>query len=460
MHPRNRNVSPVAPGTHLIGTHPRRGSGLSWVVFLMFLTLIVLFIPPDLAHPDLSTKSFGAPDPTVRTIKFALLGLSAIIILSRLRLSLSLLKSINSFFIVFLVLIPLSRFWSIEPSATIARYVSLFTVVVVCYSIALVNWNRCRFQQVVRPILTLFLLGSLIVGIIWPEVVLEKGNDISLKDSWHGLASQKNEFGQIASFGVIVWFHAWLTREVKRVFTLFGLGISVACVFLSRSSTALLASVLSVGVLLLLQRPPPALRRYMPYLVGLFTGLSLTYALAVLNLVPGLGILLEPFTALSGKDMTFSNRVLIWQIIKEHIQLSPILGSGYGAYWVGPVATSPSNVFISRMYIYPTQSHNGFLEVTNDLGFVGLIFLLGYLIAYVRQCLGLMKFDRALAALYLAIVFQQVIINLSEAAWITARSASSNLMILATICLARALLEQRRQGASSIPRPQWSPGFN
>jgi O-antigen ligase len=167
--------------------------------------------------------------------------------------------------------------------------------------------------------------------------------------------------------------------------------------------------------------------------------------------VPGLGLLLEPVAAATGKDLSFSGRAQIWQIVKDHIQLSPILGSGYGAYWVGPVPTSPSAIFVKLLYIYPTQSHNGYIEVTNDLGFVGLLLLLGYLVGYVRQCLSLMKIDAARAALFAAILFQQIILNLSEACWITARSASSNLMIFATMAMASALMDHGRKSQPSRP---------
>ena len=92
-----------------------------------------------------------------------------------------------------------------------------------------------------------------------------------------------------------------------------------------------------------------------------------------------------------------------------------------------------------------TQSHNGFLEITNDLGFVGLACLVGYLIVYVRQCLQLARFDRAEAALYVAIVFQQVVVNLSEACWISSRSISSIVLSIATVTLARTLYEHRKQ---------------
>ena len=52
----------------------------------------------------------------------------------------------------------------------------------------------------------------------------------------------------------------------------------------------------------------------------------------------------------------------------------------------------------------------------NDLGFVGLICLLGYLTVYVRQSLQLFRSDRPQGALYLALFFQQAMTNLSETA--------------------------------------------
>lgn len=418
----------------------------SWLVLAMFLVLVVMFIPPDLADPGGKARdAFGAPDPVQRAIKLAVLAVSAGILAGRLGLLVAMARTLNAFFLTILALIPISILWSIDPGATQARFVSLMTGVLVAFAVAVADSNPQRLQAAVRPVLTAFLIGSLVIGLLSPDMVLEKGNDISLKDAWHGLASQKNEFGQIASFGVIFWLHAWLTREGSRPRALLGVGLGLTCIYLSRSSTSLLATVLAVGIILLQQRPPPALRSYMPYLITAFTGLALLYALAVLNIVPGLGLLLEPFAALSGKDLSFSNRVVIWDIIKEHIQLAPLLGSGYGAYWVGAVPTSPSYVFLARAALYPTQSHNGFLEITNDLGFVGLACLLGYLIVYVRQCLQLARFDRAEAALYVAIVLQQVVVNLSEACWISSRSVSSIVMSIATVTLARTLYEHRKQ---------------
>src|SRR5258707_7592167 len=93
---------------------------------------------------------------------------------------------------------------------------------------------------------------------------------------------------------------------------------------------------------------PSGLRRYMPYIVSTFAVLVVVYALAVLNLIPGTSMLLDPIAEVSGKDMTFSNRAVIWDIIKEHIQLAPMLGSGYGAALARPLPSSASYTLLGR----------------------------------------------------------------------------------------------------------------
>ena len=50
----------------------------SWLVLAMFLVLVVMFIPPDLADPGGKARdAFGAPDPLQRAIKLAVLAMSA-----------------------------------------------------------------------------------------------------------------------------------------------------------------------------------------------------------------------------------------------------------------------------------------------------------------------------------------------------------------------------------------------
>jgi O-antigen ligase len=92
---------------------------------------------------------------------------------------------------------------------------------------------------------------------------------------------------------------------------------------------------------------------------------------------------------------------------------------------------------------YPSEAHNGYLEIMNELGRVGLVCLFMYLIWFIRQALLLMRYDRSQATMYLALLFQQMVANLSESEWLS-RSTVCIIFTLATTCLSRDVLEYRR----------------
>jgi exopolysaccharide production protein ExoQ len=410
-----------------------------WITLLSVTVSWSIFTPLEERNLE---GAYGS-NSLARIIKLTLLAWGIIVALRQWTALRELLRELNGFFVAFLVLVPLSYLWSISPGDTLARFVSILSIVSVWLAVCLESWEPHCFQDILRPVITFVILGSIVYGMIAPELAIEVGEG-TLKDAWRGLTTQKNGFGQLASFGIIFWLHGWLARQVKTWKALLFGGCAVVCVVLSRSSTSLLASAFVAVFLLMLLRSPASWRRIMPYLIASFASVVFTYAIAVLKLVPGLDILLQPIMAFTGKDMTFSNRSVIWDIIKEHIELSPYLGSGYGAYWIGPVPTSPSYSFLQRMYFYPNESHNGYLEIVNDLGFMGLIVLFGYFFLYLRQALRLLRFDRNQSALYLAVFFQQAIVNLSESCWLSINAGLGfAIMTFATVSLARSALDQR-----------------
>lgn len=399
----------------------------------------------DFASP--SAPTMMAPSTFTRVIKLVLLALGVGLALSRMGTTRSVLRELNRPFLIFIGLATLSSVWSIDRPVTTTRLVALASMTMVCFGFGVGAWHPRRLQGVIRPAVTLILIASLIVGIADPSWVKEIGNDISLKNAWRGLTAQKNIFGELSCMGVIFWLHAWLSHEMRAHRALPGMAVAVTCLVLSRSSTSLFCTAFAVIFLLIIMRPSPAIRRYMPYIVVLFAGACIIYCLAVMNVVPGLErVLIEPLTSFTGKNLTFSDRTQIWQIVQENIARHPYLGSGFGAYWgAGPVPSSPSYQFIGAMgNFWPTEAHNGYYDMRNDLGVVGLLCLFGYMYVYLRQCLQLLRFDRAQAALFLALLFQQTILNLTESTWLNIDNFCYTVMTAATVLLARALFEHQR----------------
>jgi O-antigen ligase len=424
------------------------------LVALVAWLLIVFMILPDsldyAGRADVVTEG----SPLSRAIWLFLLGFGLVIVLWRRSLAWALLRDLNPFLLLFGLVAAASVAWSIEPAITLRRMVRFVTVLLDAAALVLVAWQPRRPQQVLRPVLTAVLLGSIVFGILAPELAIEQENE--LRGAWHGLAIQKNEFGSLAGMALLLWLHAWLARESRSFVPAAGVALSALCIWLSRSSTSLMATAFAIVFLLMLLRSPVGLRRYMPYVVGLFAIALLVYALAVLQLVPALGFLLRPIVMITGKDLTFSNRTAIWQIINEHIAQAPIRGSGYAAYWTGATPASPSYEMLRRLYFYPLEAHNGYLDVINDLGLIGGLCLLGYLLVYLRQSLRLLALDRSQGALYLALFFEQIISNLSESRWLNVLTVEFAIMSIITFAQGRALL-QARFDARPAPMPALAP---
>jgi len=451
QYPRGANVY-VGP------TISRAGGGGCLVLLAIFYWLAFYQNLPN----NLEGMAAGGPVVTenvlYRIIKVSMIAMSVYVIATRWSLVRSLAKNINAGAAAFLVLAPLSAVWSIEPVATLLRFSSLAAFFLMCFAISLAGWHRQRLQQLAIPPLMCILVGSLVVGLMLPDRITEIGTDISQKGAWHGITHSKNEFGMVASIGVIFCFNKWLAREGRTFWAIAGTAVACACLILSRSNTSLFATIVGVLSMVLVMRVPVIKRRYSTHVVVAIAATILLYELAIQNVIPGVNTLFAPILSLTGKDATFSARTVIWNVIKQHIQAAPYLGTGYGAYWVGPFPTSPSYVFVSLMFFYPTEAHNGYLEIVNDLGLLGLLCLLVFLYWFIRQALQLMRIDRSQAALYLALLFQEMVINMSESDWFS-RTNTFAVLILATTCLSRGLLNVRppilvrpADNASGLPK--------
>jgi hypothetical protein len=227
------------------------------------------------------------------------------------------------------------------------------TIVSVAIGVALMGWHAHRFQNLVRPILTIVLVASLLFGLLLPEYAIHQETEGVLAGAWHGLSSHKNGFGDLACIGLIFWAHAWLAREQRAPRALLGVSLALVCLVLSRSSTALVGAMFAMLFLVLLLRLPRAFQRYMPFLVVVFILALVTYAVAMLQILPGSAALLKPLGVLTGKDMTFTGRTMIWAVMTDHLREHPLLGIGYGAYWTAPVPGKPAYDYVQRLHFYP-----------------------------------------------------------------------------------------------------------
>lgn len=352
---------------------------------------------------------------------------------------------LNPWFWGLLLLAGLSFGWSIDPALTTRRMVRALTLACCLLAFVCTGWHERRLQSLLRPLVTSLLLGSLAFGLGWPEYAIHSETSSELVGAWRGLTSHKNALGGLAASGCLLWCHAGASREATRTKSVAGFSVAFLCLLLSRSTTSLLATVLTCAVLLAFIPAAASRRRWLPRLASPVLALSLLLGLASVSSLPGLGLVSAPVALLAGKDGTLTGRTAIWEIMREHIARRPLFGSGYGAYWEPNRGRgTESAVFVQRLAgFYPGSAHNGYLEVTNDLGAAGFAVLAGYLVTHVRRALRCGSEDWKQALLCLAIWLQQAVTNLSESHWFNVTSVDFVFLSAATFTLARLQLQQQ-----------------
>jgi O-antigen ligase len=108
----------------------------------------------------------------------------------------------------------------------------------------------------------------------------------------------------------------------------------------------------------------------------------------------GIGVLLLFVTLLNldallegmGKDPTLTGRIPLWRFVVDRIAERPWLGYGYQGFWLGPESSSGDVMNVTNGW-YPYHSHNGVLELTLELGVVGIAILCWALLRVVTRVL-------------------------------------------------------------------------
>jgi len=250
-----------------------------------------------------------------------------------------------------------------------------------------------------------------VVALMLPGI----GVDYELGGAWRGVLSQKNTLGAISGLCVVLWIKESLGTALPRSICYFGILFSAFMLVMAKSSTAILVATLGTALYLLIRRR---------YLSGQFDGRRAVLALAAIILLglqafyifhsrlPDWAELFAPFGAVFNKSTDLTGRTDIWRLVLLEIQRHPAFGIGYGAFWLGE--GSPSQSIINALHWIPLQSHNGYLDILNELGVTGLVIMASVFAYHIRNLIKLTAIDREEAAIHWAMLILILISNLSE----------------------------------------------
>jgi exopolysaccharide production protein ExoQ len=305
----------------------------------------------------------------------------------------------------------LSTMWSLYTEASVKRWLKSWGDLLAVLIIATEPDISAALRRLFSRVGFLLLPVSVVLIRYLPGV--GRGYDVWGAGQNVGVSGTKNTLGVIAFVILlgVVWHlmailrdKAWphRGRHLVAQFALLGAGIWVLLLCDSDTSMAALA----LGSFFLIATALPALKK--PAAVHL---LALTVLLggATIYWLGGEA----DVTHAMGRGASLSGRTEIWRGVLETAAAHPILGVGFESFWTG------SNIYRVWRHLpkgmWVNESHDGYIEVYAEIGWVGVAFITLLLLTAYRRAVAAFRRNPALGALLVGYVASIAVYNLTEA---------------------------------------------
>ncbi len=288
----------------------------------------------------------------------------------------------DKFLLILIGITVASVLWSDAPELTTRRGIAILGT-------TLFGWYfACRYTLKEQLQLFAWSLGisavlSVLLAIGLPSYgVMSTQEGGAHAGKWRGVYVHKNVLGRTMVLSTVVFLLIASGSRKYRWLAWTLVALSVILILLSNSKTALIL-LLAFLVFLRLSR---TLRWHYNVLIFLL--------MTVVVVIASVGILLvgnlDNIADATGLDLSLTGRTDIWAAAFDKILERPWLGYGYGGFWLGLDGES-RYIWLATKWTAP-HSHNGFVDLCLDLGFIGLFF---YLLSFLNNCIQAVRLVRS-----------------------------------------------------------------
>lgn len=429
---------------------PCRPSSWIWVPFLwLFFTSTRALSTWLSGHPE-GAGQVDYSGSMADSLLMTALMLVGLVVLSQRRGRVWKILVRNKWVVALFALMVVSVVWSNFPAITFRRAVrSIGTLLMV-----LVVLTERDPNEAIRVLLQRLYLIQIPLSVITIKYfrnigVLYSWNGV--EEQWIGLSTDKNSLGQVAMFSGVFWLwqllRDWSGRKARgdlRKVAVDGLLLLMTLWLLrgsknSHSSTAILGFVVCTALLLALHliRKTAAMTKRL-ILAGII-GCALLAPVAFL-LIQALNE--SPAKAVvqaTGRNMTLTDRTLLWTDVVNIANKRPLLGVGYGAFWVGTIGYDLyplPNWSQKTPWWRPEQGHNGYIDSYVDLGVAGAGLLLVIIGIGFNSAYFDLQREFQYGSLRLVLLLSIVVDNLTETSFLKGTHAFWFLFLLLAVKLA------------------------
>jgi O-antigen ligase len=224
-----------------------------------------------------------------------------------------------------------------------------------------------------------------------------------------GYFEGKNYLGECEGIAFLLSLHEMLYPGLRRALGIVVVVIATLLLFWADSKTALgLALIVPflAGLTLITRR----ITRISPAIILL----SIPFCYVILSRISNFNMYRLSYMLYG--DPTFTGRTFIWDFAQIEIDRRPLLGWGYESFWlVGPDA--PSIVDAWGWIKDMPNAHSGYYDTMLEMGYIGLAFLVIFIIATLHAIGRVADRDPARALLVLSLALYIILYNFLESLW-------------------------------------------
>ncbi|NPD65160.1 O-antigen ligase family protein [Acetobacteraceae bacterium] len=299
----------------------------------------------------------------------------------------------------------MSTLWSIEPNISIKLGIEFL----VFTALAIVAARAQTLRSLISSFMCALLVGVVLSAITRTTAAVGTTGEVALI----GVFGSKNNLASFVCLSMMTSLSVLVSGKQPRhlrALALLGLAIDPILLLKAHSLGALLAGggamVAALGIVFLSSLSQKMRGLVLPLLVVTAAGVGLVVLLAFQQ-----GFDLSSLLAAAGKDASLTGRTFLWSRARDYIDLKPMLGVGYQAFWVqGHVEAEGLWRFAQIASRSGFHFHNLYYETAVELGEIGAAFLAVSLVfaAIVTARRGLRYPDAEAAFLCALVVFYAI----------------------------------------------------
>ena len=297
-----------------------------------------------------------------------------------------------------------SVLWSFNPRVSFVRFAQQAMIVT---SIVLPAMLAAPTADLMRGLFLWCFAPAAILNIYF--VINNSPSVVAALKGYPGFFLGKNYLGEFSVIPFLLAFHETLYSGLRRALGIVIIAIAALLLFWANSKTAL-ALALAVPLLAGLTLIVTKITRISPAVILLTIPLCYVLLFSVSNFS------IERISYMLYGDLSLTGRTVIWEFANYEIARRPLLGWGYQSFWLaGPGA--PSIVDAPGWVKTMPDGHNGYVDTKLELGYIGLVLLLVFIIATLHGAGRVADRHPARAWLVLSLALYVIAYNFLESLW-------------------------------------------